>query len=135
MISAVYINISILLYKLRNDVFGYLLSTMEFNGMKSSWTVKSVIAASLFASNMAMAEIEISGEMLAQTCSGCHGTMGKSNETAFIPLAGMDKAHFIQAMASFASGERETTLMGTVARGFSEAEVARMADYFATQQP
>jgi cytochrome subunit of sulfide dehydrogenase len=78
---------------------------------------------------------EVSGEMLAQTCSGCHGTFGKVKNNAFMPLAGMNANTFVNTMKEFASGARPGTLMGPLAKGFTDDELKRMADYFAAQKP
>ncbi|MFZ5580071.1 MAG: c-type cytochrome, partial [Pseudomonadota bacterium] len=41
---------------------------------------------------------EPSGEMLSQTCAGCHGTEGKLNgASAFVPLSGMSATSFEKA--------------------------------------
>lgn len=75
------------------------------------------------------------GEMLAQTCAGCHGTRGKlESVSAFMPLAGMNEERFIKAMTDFKTGDRLSTLMGPLAQAFSESEIKAMAKYFA-QQP
>ncbi|MEW6728293.1 MAG: cytochrome C [Pseudomonadota bacterium] len=72
--------------------------------------------------------------MLAQTCAGCHGTQGRlQHASAFMPLAGMGEASFVKAMQDFQSGARPNTLMGPIAKGFSEAEIRSMASYFAKQ--
>ena len=91
------------------------------------------IASPLLVANLQAAEV--SGEMLAQTCAGCHGTFGKIKDNAFMPLAGMPQATFINSMKEFASGARPGTLMGPLAKGFTEEELKRMADYFAAQKP
>ena len=80
------------------------------------------------------ASAEPSGEMLAQTCAGCHGTQGRlQHASAFMPLAGMSEASFVKAMQDFQSGARPNTLMGPIAKGFSEADIRSMASYFAKQ--
>ena len=71
------------------------------------------------------------GLMAAQTCAGCHGTQGYIKHSAYVPLAGMPRERFINAMRSFADGARPATLMGPLARAFTEDEIAAMADYFA----
>ncbi|MEW6766378.1 MAG: cytochrome C [Pseudomonadota bacterium] len=77
---------------------------------------------------------EHTGEMMAQTCAGCHGTQGRlARDSAFMPLAGMSEAAFTKAMKDFASGARPNTLMGPIAQAFSEAEIRAMAEYFAKQ--
>lgn len=73
------------------------------------------------------------GLMAAQTCAGCHGTQGHVGDSAFVPLAGMPTERFIEAMRSFADGSRPSTLMGPLARAFTEQEIEWMADYFAAQ--
>ncbi|MGK0673586.1 MAG: cytochrome C, partial [Halothiobacillaceae bacterium] len=75
-----------------------------------------------------------SGEMMAQTCAGCHGTHGRLQQSStFMPLAGMSEASFVKAMQDFRSGARPNTLMGPIAQGFTEAEIRSMAAYFAKQ--
>ena len=69
--------------------------------------------------------------MAAQTCGGCHGTMGQVKDNAFMPLAGMPTSQFVLAMKSFANGSRPSTLMGPLAASFSDAEIQAMAEYFA----
>lgn len=73
------------------------------------------------------------GLMAAQTCAGCHGTKGYIEDSAYVPLAGMPREQFITAMESFADGSRPSTLMGPLARAFTDEEIAAMADYFAAQ--
>lgn len=73
------------------------------------------------------------GLMAAQTCAGCHGTKGYIEDSAFVPLAGMPREQFITAMESFADGSRPSTLMGPLARAFTDEEIAAMADYFEAQ--
>ena len=72
------------------------------------------------------------GLMAAQTCAGCHGTQGYIEHSAYVPLAGMPREQFINAMRSFADGSRPSTLMGPLARAFKEHEIAAMADYFSS---
>ena len=101
---------------------------------KLSILAKSLLVASpLLIMNTQAAEV--SGEMLAQTCAGCHGTFGKIKNNAFMPLAGMNPNTFVNTMKEFASGARPSTLMGPLAKGFTDDELKRMADYFAAQQP
>ncbi|WP_197039117.1 c-type cytochrome [Guyparkeria halophila] len=73
------------------------------------------------------------GLMAAQTCAGCHGTKGYIEDSAYVPLAGMPRERFVTAMESFADGSRPSTLMGPLARAFTDEEIAAMADYFAAQ--
>ena len=72
------------------------------------------------------------GLMAAQTCAGCHGTRGYIEHSAYVPLAGMPREQFLNAMRSFADGSRPSTLMGPLARAFTDEEIEAMADYFAS---
>ena len=72
-----------------------------------------------------------SGEGLAHTCAGCHGTLGRIHNAAFMPLAGMQQAEFVGAMLAFRDDKRPSTLMGTVAKGLSEDQIKAMGEYFA----
>lgn len=71
-----------------------------------------------------------SGALLANTCAGCHGTNGVSQGPAVPTISGMAPAYFIDVMTSFASGDAYSTIMGRIAKGYSEDEIAAMADYF-----
>jgi cytochrome c553 len=66
-------------------------------------------------------------------CFNCHGTDGKATG-AIPPLAGLDKAYFIQQIAAFKSGTRPATAMHQLAKGYTDEEIARAADYFAKQK-
>jgi cytochrome c553 len=71
---------------------------------------------------------------MAATCSSCHGTNGVSVGGAIAGLAGLNRDYFIIQMKSFKEGKREATLMHQIAKGYSDAEVTAMADYFAAQK-
>lgn len=69
----------------------------------------------------------------AATCTGCHGTDGRS--TGGIPvLAGMEKLAIVTAMEEFKSGARTATVMHQHARGYTDQQIGRIAAYFAAQR-
>lgn len=70
------------------------------------------------------------GQMLANTCSGCHGTAGVSSGPAAPSIAGFDEEYFVEVMQGFASGEVASTIMGRIASGYSEEELQKMAAVF-----
>jgi sulfide dehydrogenase cytochrome subunit len=76
-----------------------------------------------------------SPEVLSNACNGCHGTLGASAGASMPNLAGQSKKAFIDSMKAFKSGERPSTIMGRLAKGYSDAEIATMADYFSKQKP
>jgi sulfide dehydrogenase cytochrome subunit len=75
---------------------------------------------------------------LAATCAQCHGTDGRIPvENSLVPpLAGLPESRFRERMAAFRSapsGAPDATLMPQLAKGFSEAQIAQLAAWFAAQ--
>ena len=75
-----------------------------------------------------------SGSMLANTCAGCHGTNGHSAGEVMPSLAGMDKRYLYKSMIDFRSDARPSTIMGRMARGYSNEEIAAIAAFFSEQE-
>jgi sulfide dehydrogenase cytochrome subunit len=75
-----------------------------------------------------------SGSMLSHTCAGCHGTSGYSAGEVMPSLAGMDKRYLYKSMMDFRSGARPSTIMGRMARGYSDEEIAAIASFFSEQE-
>ena len=71
--------------------------------------------------------------MLADTCAGCHGTDGASTGPATPSLAGMSEEYMVESMEAFKSGERPSTVMGRIAKGYSKDEFKLMGSVFAKQ--
>lgn len=94
-----------------------------------------------------------SPSMLADTCAGCHGPSGISSGPATPSISGMSRVYFVNAMLAFKYGEdeekiaaaaktlkmdpddidglkRPATIMGRIAKGYSDEEVGALADYF-----
>ena len=69
--------------------------------------------------------------MLANTCAGCHGTGGASAGPATPNLAGYSTGYFVDTMLRFKNGERPATVMDRIAKGYSEGQIEKMAEYFA----
>jgi len=68
----------------------------------------------------------------AASCSGCHPASAKA-ETPVPPIRGRDAAEITTAMQQFRSGKRTATVMGRIAKGFSDDEIRAIADWLATQ--
>jgi cytochrome subunit of sulfide dehydrogenase len=68
----------------------------------------------------------------ATSCSGCHPPAA-SAETKVPPLRGQDAAAIVAAMEAFRSGERPSTVMGRIAKGFSDDEIRAIAAWLAAQ--
>lgn len=71
---------------------------------------------------------------LAANCAACHGTEGKAAPGATVPgLAGRARDDIQGAMTQFKDGKRPATVMHQIAKGYSDAEIAALADYFSKQ--
>ena len=75
-----------------------------------------------------------SADMLASACAGCHGTGGASAGPSMPSLAGQSKGAIVEAMKGFKSGERPSTVMGRLAKGYADADFDVMAEYFSKQK-
>jgi len=74
-----------------------------------------------------------SAEALAYSCAGCHGTNGVSNGPASPTLAGMAKPVMVETMKGFRSGDINATIMGRIAKGYTDEEIDKIGDFFAKQ--
>ena len=74
------------------------------------------------------------GRNLTANCAACHGTNGVSAGGAIKSLAGDDKDYFVAQMKAFKEGKREATIMHQLAKGYTDAEVAALGDFFAAQK-
>jgi sulfide dehydrogenase cytochrome subunit len=72
-----------------------------------------------------------SAAMMANTCAGCHGTNGASVGPASPNLAGISATYFTDTMLAFKSGDRQSTIMGRIAKGYTDGQIEAMAGHFA----
>ena len=95
----------------------------------------ALLSAILLICPLSMAHAaEISqGAMLSNSCAACHGTDG--NSPGAIPSLHGKSADFIaRSLREFRDGQRQGTVMNRHARGYSDAEIQLIADYFAGLQ-
>ena len=98
---------------------------------------KLVLKGTLLACSLALSGAVLatpSGSMLGNTCAGCHGTNGSSVGPATPTIAAMDPEVFMDSMKGYKDGSRPATIMGRIAKGYSEEEFKAMAEFFAKQE-
>ncbi len=95
-------------------------------------TIVGTIGLLIF-SAVAHAEADVHARNLSASCAACHGTNG-NNAGGMPVLAGMDKALFVSQMKDFKSGARPATVMHHHAKGYSDEEFEKLADFFAAQK-
>ncbi len=72
---------------------------------------------------------------LAATCANCHGTNGNAVQgSAVVTLAGMPADYIVAQMKAFKAGTRPATIMHQISKGYSDAQIAQVAAYFAAQK-
>lgn len=71
---------------------------------------------------------------LASNCANCHGTAGVA-KGAMPSLAGLPKATIVEQFKAFRDGKRAATIMHQLAKGYTDAQVELIADFFSKQTP
>ena len=75
----------------------------------------------------------------AATCASCHhadtAPGAKLPAQTLLPLAGRSQAELIDAMQAFRNGTRPSTVMGQIARGYDDAQIAAIAGWLSRQSP
>jgi len=72
--------------------------------------------------------------MLSNTCSACHGQFGQAVGPSIPTLAGQPAVYIADAMKKFKSGERPSTVMGRLAKAYSDDDFNAMGDFFSQQK-
>jgi cytochrome subunit of sulfide dehydrogenase len=66
----------------------------------------------------------------ASSCSGCHA-LNPALSTPIPRLVGRSAAELGAAMQAFKSGQRPSTVMGRIAKGFTDPEIEAIAQWYA----
>ena len=73
---------------------------------------------------------------LAAACFSCHGTNGNA-QPGMAPLAGRPQAEIMRIIGEFRVGARsgeQGTLMPQLVKGYTDEQMALIADYFSRQK-
>lgn len=93
-----------------------------------------ILAVLLFVSAISLAEAAPpTPPPGASSCSGCHPT-SKSVNTPVPRLVGRSAAEIEAAMQEFRTGQKPTSVMDRIAKGFSDDEIAAIAAWYAAQK-
>ena len=72
--------------------------------------------------------------LYASGCTSCHGVEGRA--VGAIPrLAGLKAEVFAARMQAFKAGDPAATVMSRIASGYTDAQVAMLANYFSGLRP
>ncbi len=75
-----------------------------------------------------------SAKMLANTCTGCHGFDGVSKGPATPSIAGLSVEYLTDMLKAYKSGDTASTMMGRIAKGYSDEELAQIAEVYAKKK-
>lgn len=70
---------------------------------------------------------------LSNTCAGCHGTNGYSAGETMPSIAGLPQGYLRRVLMEYREGTRQSTIMGRIMRGYDDAQVHAIADWFAAK--
>lgn len=84
------------------------------------------VSDAAFASDKALSAEELQLAVLAGGCAGCHGTDGQMSG-----LSARSEQQLRTRLMSFKNDAVPSTIMGRIAKGYSDAEIADIARYFA----
>lgn len=74
-------------------------------------------------------EVNPRGQILAMSCTTCHGPDGKS--AGVMPKLYGKSAEYIESqLKSFKAGENKPTVMDRIAKGYTDEEIKLIAEYF-----
>lgn len=71
---------------------------------------------------------------MAASCASCHGTNGVALP-GMDSLAGKPKSELLKKLMEFKAGTKPSTIMTQLSKGYSDEQLAQLADYFSTQKP
>jgi cytochrome subunit of sulfide dehydrogenase len=101
--------------------------------MKPAIIAISLVSTLLPVAPLGAAEEDIQARGWAASCTGCHGTNGRS-EGGIPGIAGLDKAYVVTVMQEFKNDKRPATVMHQHAKGYSDSQIERIAAFFASQK-
>jgi len=93
----------------------------------------AVLAALSVSCSAAFAEDNYRGRTIGSACFGCHGAVGMSGAAIPPIILGAPAAFIESALKGFRDGSRPSTIMGRIAKGYTDEDIAAVAQYLSTR--
>lgn len=111
--------------------------------MKKSILVRRIATCTLLISTtLVMADEPVAadpaaGKVRSALCMGCHGLNGEgkaaaSGQPAFPRIAGQIQGYFVKSVKEYKADVRKDPLMGAIAKGLNDADIANLAAFYAS---
>lgn len=95
------------------------------------WLAATALAPAALAAQAQTPEAQT--RVAAASCAACHGTQGAS--LGGIPaIAGVEQRQLLEKLVAYKRGELPATVMHQHAKGYSDAELEQLAQFFSRQK-
>jgi len=74
------------------------------------------------------------GKARSAVCAHCHGADGNSTNGLWPKLAGQHELYLVKQLEDFRSGARKDPAMNAMAQPLSDADIANLAAFYASQK-
>lgn len=98
--------------------------------MKKMLVATIISCAALVMAANAQAGDAAAGKKKSESCVGCHGMNGKSNNPMYPSLKGQQKMYLIKALKAYRDGKRDDPMMGSFAKPLSDGDIDDLATYY-----
>ena len=102
--------------------------------MKLKLLSLALFAGGLAVSSSLWAAGPTSAAMISNTCNGCHGTNGASVGPSMPIIGGQTPGYIEDAMKKFKSGERASSIMGRLAKAYSDEDFKTFDKFFSEKK-
>jgi cytochrome c553 len=75
---------------------------------------------------------DAAGKAKTGMCAACHGAAGISAVPMYPNLAGQKEAYLAKQLKDFKAGKRKDPVMGPMAMGLSDEDIANISAYYAS---
>jgi cytochrome c553 len=95
--------------------------------------IRAICAAAVLAASVGLPAFANEPPLAALSCGGCHG-VGAKGSPPIDAIAGRPADQLVASLAAFRSNDKPSTIMGRIARGYTDAEIAAIAAWLAAQR-
>lgn len=93
----------------------------------------TLFATASYADDAKKGDIE-KGRYLGYFCATCHGPSGSGPGENIPPIAGQSELYLENALIEMRDNKRYSTLMGLIAKGYSDEDIKHIAAYYSSQE-